>query len=69
VSAMKFYHCLIKVEKTNKKNPKTKTKQINSKRKCNTVSGSPSASNPSSVVVSSKDKRNKQTKKECGTAL
>jgi hypothetical protein len=51
--------------KTNKKqqqkNPKQNTsKQINPKFKCNTVSVSPSASSPSSVIVSSKDKKNKK---------
>jgi hypothetical protein len=63
VSVMMFC-CLTKEEKTKQnKKQKTKTKQINPKFKCNTLSVSPSASNPSSVVVSSKNKRNKQTKK------
>jgi hypothetical protein len=64
VSEKKFCHCLIKEEnkaKQNKKNPKFK---------CNTVSVSPSASNASSVIVSSKEEKNKQLqRKSLETAL
>jgi hypothetical protein len=53
------------------KKPKTKPNQTkpkqNPKFKCNTISVSPSASNPSSVVVSSKDEKNKQ--KESGDSF
>jgi hypothetical protein len=41
-----------------------KTKPINPKFKCNTVSVSLSASNPISVIVSLKEERNKETKKK-----
>jgi hypothetical protein len=60
-----FCHCLIKGEKTTTKNPNNQstTKQINPKFKCNTLSVSPSASSPNSVVVSSKDKENRKKQK------
>jgi hypothetical protein len=41
----------------NKKTPKTKTKKI-VKFKCNTLAVSPSASSPSSVILSSKEEKN-----------
>jgi hypothetical protein len=51
---------------TAKKNPKNQntSKQINPKFKCSTVSVSPSASSPSSAVVSSNDKKNKNKNKK-----
>jgi hypothetical protein len=64
VSGKKFCHCLIKGEKTKQTTQKkTTAKQINPKFKCNTVLVSPSASSPSSVIVSSKDEKN--NKKKC----
>jgi hypothetical protein len=45
------------------------TKQINPKFKYNTVLVSPSASSPSYVIVSSKDRKKTTTKKSLETAL
>jgi hypothetical protein len=69
VSEKKFCCCLIKWEKTNKQTKNPTPNQIKSnhpKFKCNTVSVSPSASSPTSVVVSSKEEKNKQTKRVWG---
>jgi hypothetical protein len=59
----KFCPCLIKGEKTNKKNY-SKPKQINPMFKCNKVSVSPSASSPNCFIVSSKERKTKKKKKK-----
>jgi hypothetical protein len=60
-----------KTSKQTNKIPKNQStsKHINPKFKCNAISVSPSAYSPSSVIVSSKDKKNSNNKKSLGTAL